>query len=299
MARQRQWYEEVMDVALRATLKEHGFKRKSHTTYVCEHSPDRVWRFKLSLCHSPAEHFSEYSGIFVQAIEDLLSRHTPEFADIGILVRPLLHSWADIGDLVKIENGWNAKAWNQNPRSRTWLGGYRNSPSIDTVLRHIQPGGCFTYDAAGSAMGISSQKWRRRIKTITEELGHDLDMLWRKYELDWLQRCDDPLFFAEWTEQHVYRGCNLQRAAAYHLAGADDRAAAALRRDVEEAEIPYEVMVERMDVRERGDPRWRWLHGDQGKTREYVENSTRRWMDARKRDADAARKLANGLGIKL
>ena len=299
MARGRQWYEDVMDVALRATLKEHGYKKKSHTTYICEHSPNRRWTFHLALCHSPAQHFSEGSGIYVQAIEDLLEKHLPEAAGIGILMRPLQHAWTDIVDLVKIEKGWDVNAWRDNPRSRTWLGGYRNHPSIDTVIRHIQPGGCFTYDAAGSQMKISGREWRRRVAAVTEELGHDLDRLWRKYELDWLQRCDDPLYFAEWIERYLTRGSSLLRAVAYHLAGADDQAAAVLRRDVEEAEVPFDVMVERIDFKERGDPKWRWLHGDQGKSREWVEEYTRDWMVYRQKDADDARRLASGLGIIL
>jgi len=46
MARLRQLYEDVMDVALRATLKEFGFKRKSYATYIMER-PDRRWYFEL------------------------------------------------------------------------------------------------------------------------------------------------------------------------------------------------------------------------------------------------------------
>ena len=299
MARNRQWYEDVMDVALRATLKAHGFKRKSPRLYICDHSPNRRWIFKLGTCKSLGESFSGFSGIYVQAIEDILLRHLPKAAGKGIATEPLVHAWARIWDLVKIEKGWDRKSWERNPRSTTWFGGYRPPPSIDTVLRHTQPGGCFSREAAGSSIGISDREWYRRVATVTEELGHDLDMLWRRYLLDWLQKCDDPLYFALWTEQYVMRGNNLLRAAAYHLAGADDRAAAMLRRDVEEAEVPYEIMVEQMDVQKRGDPKWRWLHGDQGKSREWVEKFTRKWMVYRKQDADDARQLANGLGIKL
>lgn len=209
MARRRQWYEDVMDVALRATLKECGFKRKSPRMYVCEHSPNRRWTFKLGPCKSLGESFSGVSGIYVQAIEDILLRHLPKAAGRGISTEPLLHAWTDIGDLIEIENGWDRKAWRQNPRSTTWLGGYRRPPSIDTVLRHVQPGGCFSREAAGSSIDISDREWYRRVATVTEELGHDLDMLWRKYQLDWLRRCDDPLYFAQWTEQYVVRGNNL------------------------------------------------------------------------------------------
>jgi hypothetical protein len=276
MARERQWYEDVMDVALRATLKEHGFRRKSHATYICEHSPDRVWAFELALCHSPAQYFSESSGIFGTAIEAVMSRLAPECANHRTGMRTLVHATVGIGELIKIENGWDVKAWNQNPQSKTWLGGYRNHPSIDTVLRHIQPGGCFTHEAAGSPMKLGWPEWRRRVKTVTEELGHDLDMLWRKYELDWLQRCDDPLF---------------------HLAGADDRAAPYLQQRIDDGAIPYETHLEELEL-EKQAGFWERLWRGPPKpidAKTIAQQRLKYWRIW----GEAARKLADGLGIKL
>jgi len=301
MARNRQWYQDVMDVALRATLKEFGFKRKSPTTYICERSADRLWTFSIGPASRYNEDFSDFLGIYVDAIEDIMVRHLPRAALRGRYEEPFFHAQTDIVELIKAENAWDEKTWQQSPRSRTWLGGYRPAPSVDTKVRHLRQGGCFSYVAAGPTTNDTQEEWCRRVAVITEELGHDLDTLWRTYALEWFQLCDDPLFFAEWIEQNAPPTLNApaRSAVGYHLAGADDRAADILGQFVEASQVPYEVLVEEIDIQKRGNPRWRWLLGERGKTRKSVENMARLEVNWRQRNADNARQLAKGLGISL
>lgn len=291
MARWRKWYEDVMDVALRATLKEHGFKRKSPSTYICEHSPDRVWAFELALCRSPAEYFCECSGIFAPRIEETVKKFALDewFWHTGL--RTATHTAISIPELVKIENGWDAKSWSKNPRSRTWYGGYRRPPSFATVLRHVQPGGCYSYDAAGNVRKVGENEWRRRIATITEELGHDLDNNWRKYELRWLQNCDDPAYFARWLEEREHGRTEFLLAIAYHLAGDADRVAASLNKAIHDGERPFEAVA--AELREQAKER-----GDKHKLATADEDA-RSLLEYLQPRAEAARHLAARFGICL
>lgn len=291
MARWRQWYEDVVDVALRATLKEHGFKRKSPSTYVFDRSPDRVWAFELGLCHSQAEYFSECSGIFAPKIAESVNRFGIDKWVWLTGMRTATHTAVGIAELVKIENGWDAKSWSRNPRSSTWYGGYRRPPSFATILRHIQPGGCYSYDAAGNVSKVGENEWRRRIATITEELGHDLDDNWRKYELRWLQNCDEPAYFARWLEERVHGRTELLLAIAYHLAGDADRAASFLNKAIHDGERPFEAVA--AELREQAIER-----GDKSKLATVDEDARSLFKYLQSR-AEATRHLASGLGICL
>ena len=106
-----------MDVALRATLKEFGFKRKSRTNYVCEHSPERVWIFEIEPWsqHHP---FRDWSGIFVPEIENIVTRVTPELKTYETFLREPSQFKTSTVELARIALGWDEPSWKENQKSR-------------------------------------------------------------------------------------------------------------------------------------------------------------------------------------
>ena len=89
MPRRRQSYEDIMDVKLRATLKELGFKRKSHASYICEGSKVRRI-FQLYLDHNViSADFKDQAGVFNHEMEriydEVLKRHYIQYSGIRTL----------------------------------------------------------------------------------------------------------------------------------------------------------------------------------------------------------------------
>ena len=326
MTRSRQWYEDVMDVALRATLKEFGFKRRSRTNYVCEHSPDRVWVFEIEPWrqHHP---FRDWTGIFVPEIEDIVTRIAPEIGTYATFLRNPAHLRASIAELVKIEHGWDQATWERSPKSRHWLWGQRFSPRV-TLAVPLFDGNWWNQDHVKEVLvrkrsvqefvrrsaGIS---WHERLsrdnKETAEAVGRELDFLWRKYSHDWLRRCDDPRYLAEWLNTYVFSGkytplrstYAATAATAYHMAGDQDGAASVLNRLIAELETAFETELARKQARDRTPgPIAQWVRGLIGHPtpppREHNAEA-RAWakLDVKRENAEAARKLAAGLGIKL
>lgn len=245
MARTRQWYEDVMDVALRATLKEFGFKRKSHATYICEHSPDRVWIFEIENWRT-RNGFYDWTAIFVPQIEDIVTRLGPGIGTYDTRLRNPSQFKISIGDLIQAEQGWDDATWQNNPKSDHWLWGPRAAPEAGKIVP-IMDG-----DSWGSAhtkaflmKGRSAEEivlrnielyntdqYTRDWNETAEAVGRELDRLWRSSAYEWLQKCDDPHYLAEWLDKYVcsWRSlparepCAFTAAAAWHLAGESSRA---------------------------------------------------------------------------
>ena len=258
MARERQWYEDVMDVALRATLKEHGFKRKSPATYVCDHSPDRIWVFEIEIWKSLIG-FKDWTAIFVPEIENIVTRVAPEIGTYDTRMRSPSQFCTSIGNQVKIEQGWDNATWETNPKSDHWLWGPRAAPEAGKRVQ-IMDGNSWgnTHAKAFLMKNINTQElarknirqksnseyWRDRDET-TETVGQELDKLWRVYIFEWLQKCDDPHYLAEWLEKYVcsWRGlptrepCAFTAATAWHLAGEGSRVADILNEVIAKFEI--------------------------------------------------------------
>jgi hypothetical protein len=218
MARNRQWYEDVMDVALRATLKEFGFKRKSRTNYICEHSPERVWIFEIELSrhHLP---FRDWSGIFVPEIENIVTRVAPEIGTNETFLRHPSQFRTSIADQVKISRGWDLPTW-EKKHSKLWhllLGLLQPPPATKAIP--LWDGGFWNIGHAKAVLARrrtarelvmrnieidSREPGERDWQETAEAVGRELDMLWRTYALDWLRKCDNPHFLAEWFDKQIY-----------------------------------------------------------------------------------------------
>ena len=328
MARSRQWYEDVLDVALRATLKEAGFKRKSHATYICERRADRVWVFEIeSLRGGPA--FEERSGVFVPDLENIVARLAPDMGAYATFMRNPAHFTATIPELVEIERGWDRPTWAKNPKSRGGFLGYRDPPLAEKAIRTYCGGFGWHPEYVDGALHGSGDPWkisRKRAgrgygyrslakkKTILP-LGRELDTLWRKYSHDWLQRCDDPHYLAEWFDKHIYLdesspkygASAITAIVAFHLAGDNRRAAEIIHGLIAEAEIPFEteLAVAEEELRVRlPPPAIEWvLRKLLGPPPPPLKRDPVRMAQAvvmyRRKAAEAGRKLADGLGIKL
>lgn len=300
MAWNRHWYDDVADMALRATLKELGFKRKTHATYVCNHSPDRVWVFENHMGTRGGPTFNVLSGIHVPAIAEILGSLAPEFDWVPTYTRTPTHLAASIGELVKIEQGWDRLTWDKNPKSRSRSWRYIYPPYASKIGRILKG---YTVDSGWNPQHVeatlsrfrkfwySLPKQARKVRgdgaspyyyMATLWLGPELDALWRKYTLDWLQRCDDPVYLAEWLDKYVlperpalmsYGPYAVTAAAAYILAGNNQRA----------GEILNEVIAR------IGDP-------PEGNCTNEFERAT---DDALRIVTEAAHALADEFGIRL
>ena len=328
MARNRQWYEDVMDVALRATLKEAGFKRKSRATYICEHRADRVWFFEIE-AHRGGPAFEEKSGIFVPEIANIVARLAPDIGTHETFMRDPAHFAATIPDLVRIERGWDRASWAKSPESRGGFWGNRDPPSVEKALRTYsrtfgwRPG---YVEAVLDGSRNPLETIRKRVKSSPEAgivavkrtilpLGQELDSLWRKYSHDWFRRCDDPQYLADWFDRYVYTDESRPKygasaitvIVACHLAGDNRRAADIFHGLIAEAEIPFEkelaIAEEYLRVPQHS-PTTEWvlrkLFGPPPppSKRDPVKKA-QAIVDYRQKAAEAGRRLADGLGIKL
>lgn len=255
MARKKPWYQGVMDVALRATLEESGFKQKSPRHYVCEHAPDRIWIFEIDL--SMQRHpFSDWTGIVVSEIEDIMQRCLPD---------PRLHETGfrqpsrfstSTADLVKLSRGWDYHTWKQNLKLWQVLLGRSVPPRIEEAIP-LWDGGFWDISHAERVLARhrSARAWAmRRLELVdrndwdlmweetAEAVGRELNELWRTYTLDWLRKCDDPHYLAHWYETQVYSpylesiSAAVTAATAWRFADDPDRAAEILSRLIAETE---------------------------------------------------------------
>ena len=284
-----------MDVALRATLKEFGFKRKSRTNYVCEHSPDRVWVFEIEPWrqHHP---FRDWSGIFVPEIENIVTRVAPEIGTNVTFLRSPAQFKTSIAELVKISHGWDEPSWKRNPKSRHWLWGYRFPPSTTKVIP-LWDEGWWNTDHAKAVLDRSRTARKIKLRSFgtgwraipspdrqetAEAVGRELETLWCEHAHDWLQKCDDLHYLAEWFDKHVFSPGHPGRetaaftaATAWHLVGNNLRA----------TEILNGVIAKQEQIA-KGEL-------------ETSAEEFRKYHDVLRSKAKATRKLADELGIKL
>lgn len=239
MARQRQWYEDVMDVALRATLKEFGFKRKSHTNYVCEHSPERIWFFEIKTWRQ-SDQFTDITGIFVPEVENIVKRIAPRLGPFDAYMKNPAQFSATVARLIKIENGWDNATWEKNTKSRHWFWGKRYPPSTEKIVpllrddhwnlqnaKAILAGKRTARDFVLRSIEHDLNEQERDTLETAEAVGLELDRLWRSHVYEWLQKCNDPRFLANWLDKYVcsqrnvprHDSCAFTGATAWLLAG--------------------------------------------------------------------------------
>lgn len=327
MSRNRQWYEDVMDVALRATLKEHGFKRKSRTNYVCEHSPERVWIFEIEPRRGQ-DRFRDWSGIFVPEIEDTIKRIAPEMAKFLTVLRNPAQFKTSIPDLVRISRGWDETTWEKSPKSRHWIWGFHHPPSIEKAIP-LSDGG--TKDAWWHLHYVkevlpekrAAREWvmrdyegddrepkERDWQETAHATGLELDALWRKYAHDWLQKCDDPNFLAQWFDRYIFSCKNTplreryaaNAAISYFVAGDRNGAASILNRLISESETSYEIVLEKEVAHDRSRELGPVLSAIFGQTPPPAYDAATRARSrirVNRKRREAAYKIACGLGLKL
>jgi len=244
------WYEDVMGMGLRDTLKEVGFKRKSRAKFVCDRSPDRVWVVEIHMRQGGGPDFNILTGIYVPAIGEILGRLCPEATWYPTHMRTPTHLQVWISDLLKIQRGWDKLTWDKNPESRSRFWGYRNPPGAHSVLAGYRDYSGwnpkdveaampwlqkFSYALSNKARKFGDKGPPLHHMFATLWLGPQLDDLWRHFALDWLQRCDDPVYLAEWLDRYVLPECRdgpgvgygsyaVTAAAAYVLVGNKERA---------------------------------------------------------------------------
>ncbi len=141
------------------------------------------------------------------------------------------------------------------------------------------------------------ERYDQRMDEMVLEFGNFLNDIWLQYALPWYQRCDDPLFVADWMETRD-RGsrffCSL--AVLHHMGGDDRRAADYLIRCFDEASVAYDELYRELYKEHHRSWLGRWW-GDDGLTDEAIAERSGKWMEQRKWTAETARKLADGLGI--
>ena len=302
MARLRQLYEDVMDVALRTTLKEFGFKRKSHATYIMDR-PDRLWYFELEAEPRLGIGFEDLPGVHIPALDAICEKHIP-----GVWVsqavnrtKPHAHVTANIPLLMEIAEGHNMYTVGTGFTSKVRPKGFESAKHpeiIDFQNRHrwVLP----SHPMIGKP-GFDEEEFDKIIYENIKKLGHFLNDQWRAHVPAWYQRCDDPLFVIDWLENHQPSGgapLDLTCAILYHLAGDNGLAAECLRKTVKKAEASYEELY-RQIYRDRGGSWFRRLYDPATWTKERVAKSAARALEWRAERAEAARRLANGLGIRL
>lgn len=331
MTRERQWYDDVMAVGLHETLKKAGFRRKSHTNYVCEHSPDRVWVFEIEPRRG-RQRFRDWSGIFVPEIEEIVAKIAPEIGTCATFLREPTQFRTSIANLVRIDRGWDEPTWENNPKSRHWLWGRQNPPPVTKAIPlcdgNVTDGWWDPNYASAVLIGSRNpnRAMYRRIGTRSYEqqqretqeaalaVGSELEKLWREYAYDWLLKCDNTHYLARWFDSYVFSGTQTPlrhtyaatAAVAYHVAGDNEGAANVLRRMITELQTAYEMELAREQARDRPPgPVARLVRRLTSEPiahpppKHDAETRARKNVTVEQEYAEAARKIARGLGIKL
>jgi hypothetical protein len=302
MARLRQLYEDVMDVALRATLKEFGFKRKSYATYIMER-PDRRWYFELEAEPRLGTGFEDMAGVHIPALDAICEKHIPGVWVFHAVNRtePSAHVTANIPQLMEIAEGHNFYRPDIGFTSKRRRKGFEIVKHPEIVDFRSYHRWAKPTHLLPSRSEVSKEEYDRIEADIFDRWGHFLDDQWRAHVLTWYERCDDPLFVIDWLENHQGSGgttIDLTCAILYHLAGDNGLAAECLRKTVQEAEISYEDHY-RTIYRDRGGSWFRRLYDPGTWTKERVAKSAAGALEWCAERAEAARRLASGLGIRL
>lgn len=304
MARERQLYEDVMDVALRATLKDFGFKRKSHTTYIMDR-PERRWIYKLWAEPRFGAGFDENAAVHLPALDPIFEKYLRDVVMQLAGIHPTAIVNTTTPQLMEIAEGHDFY---------TRLG-YRASKKLAKAYKAAQTNPVMKYQRDGwwvlpahpmienprrDGEEFDEDEYYRIIWDHVNELGRFLDEQWRTYVPAWYESCDDPLFIVDWIENRnnrSSRGLDITFAILCHLGGEDERAARYLGRRIDAARRSHDETYSEIHRERRGS----WLRGllETRWSEEQVAEEAANLLDARRGYAEAARRLADGLGIAL
>ena len=290
MARNRQDYEDVMDVKLRWTLKELGFKMKSQKTYI--HERPKVTRiFELHL-DKWGYGFYDVAGILNHEMEriaqDVL---TSDLKPLGHTCTRS-HANASISGLLTIEV-------HGGPTHPIDVSLYKKPPNVSNLLEfrkdglwlpRMNPDGVYDNDEID-----------RIFMERATALGLYLDEMFRRYVLPWYELCDDPVQFAQWYEDHQRRGLpkHLGAIIAHHLAGNEARARDLTAMLLADGEKTYDEVLHQIE-KHQGVRRWmHWPVLRHIYMPEQHEEQARVWYDGHQIAAAEARRLADALRINI
>jgi hypothetical protein len=292
----RQMYDDVLDVALRQTLIDHGFTRKTKRDYMQER-PDFIWYFEVEMEPRLGIGFRATAAVSVPEVDAILRRNgLDDFMFHGIthnrttVVTTLLR-------LIEIADGRHYRHHSQPVYPPNGLESRRGEPGIPIVF--YLENQFWTVPRYTDALGRSDEECKSDWDRGVRELGEFMDRQWLIHAPDWYRKCDDPMFIVDWmeTEDSLGRYGDITLAALCHVAGSTDRARFYLRRRVEEAKITYEELYRELHKDKRGN----WLRRlwSSGWSEEKIVESAKGRLEGLRETADAARKLADGIGIRL
>jgi len=298
MARERQLYEYVMDVALRATLKEHGFKRKTYASYIRE-TENRVWIFELTTEPRIGAGFADTAGVRLPELDRIFGRYGSGRQPHRAGTRNPSLVAASLARLMEIAAGHDYYTKRQGPAAKSWSKEYEAAQS-DTIMKYHRAGWWFL-DAGLPKPGEGEDRWERfdrRMDELILKFGQYINDIWLRYTLPWYKRCDDPLFVADWMVKYGHAGmayCTL--AVLHHLADDKTGAAEYLQRCFDDAAITYDKLYRtlyRQYHQSWLESLWR---GHKGWADEEIARMAHSRLKQSKHDAETARTLANGLNI--
>ena len=288
MSRNRQDYEDVMDVKLRWTLKELGFKRKSHATYV--HERPKVTRiFELHM-DKRGFGFFDLAGVLNHEMEEIVQDVLKSDFEPRDNTRARSHAAASVASLLAIE----VKGGPTHPIGAPK---FEFEPNVTHMLKFRGDG---VWHPRKNPKGVYDNKELDRIfEERVAAFGPYLDEMFRRHVLPWYELCDDPARFARWYEDHMWPSLPkvLGAIIAHHLAANDGRAKELIVERLEEgAKSSEDVLREIQD----GAGIRRWMHWPFFRRifrPEQYEDRARSWCRGQKIAAAEARRLADAFGI--
>jgi len=235
MARNRREYEDVMDVKLRATLKELGFKRKTPSTYVFERSTvtwvfelEQQWKWGRGFFDSIGVVNFEMERIFRDVLEHDWVRYAP--------MRNKCHVATSIPQLVAIE----LKGGPIHPLARRH---FEWPPNVNNVLEYYWKDAWRPRrDPVEHTLTEARERlYRERIA----EFGPYFEEMFRRYALPWYKMSERSREFAQWYEDHTWPEFPKVICAivAHHVAGNKDRAKELIRRLVVEGDMTFDQVL--------------------------------------------------------
>ncbi len=295
MAR-RQLYDDVMDVALRATLEKNGFSRKTRRDYVRE-QPDRMWYFELEMAPDPWPGFEATATVFLPELDAIMEKYAPGIGGLCAERRNHAHISASIPELMQVAAGHDFYTSRRGPASRNWSEAQQRAQS-DPVMEYQQRG-FWVLPQYAYELNLDLEEERHRLRKGRQELGLFLDEQWRIHALAWYFRCNDPLFVVNWIETDEFYSDHYDISAAVlcHMAGDNGKAASYLQRRFEDARLSYDEIYKNFYKRQRGNWFQRVWAGGYVWTEERVAAEAKAELTLLANLAKAGRNLAAGLGI--
>lgn len=294
----RQMYDDVLGVALRQTLKEHGFSRKTKRDYVQERA-GRAWYFEVEMERRLGAGFLADAAVFIPELDDTLERFVPGFYGVHAPTHNKSNVVAPILRLIELEHG---RRYSVNSQPNYPEEGFDSAQKLrgDQIFYYLEDDH-WVIPRYTDRLGRSDEERKTDWERGARELGLFLDEQWRALAWDWYHKCDDPLFVVHWieTEDPGGIGSDCSRAVLCHMAGETGRARFYLQRRVEEASITYETLYREIHDDKRGNWLRRFWEGGMGWSEEEVAKLTKGRLRILSETAGAARKLATGFGIRL